>query len=67
MEVLFVLGVAVTCLIRRQKPIGTLRMDESDPEYGPYLFLELETDPSVIKRMNRVTLKVNVKNYISQK
>ena len=28
----------------KRKPIGTLRVDSSDPD-GPYLFLELETDP----------------------
>lgn len=50
----------------KQSPIGTLRVDSSDPD-GPYMFLELETDPSVIKKEKYVTLKVNTKSYISQK
>lgn len=50
----------------KRKPVGTLRVDSSDPD-GPYLFLELETDPSVIKKEKYVLLKVNTKSYISQK
>ena len=47
-----------------KKPIGTLRIDSSDPD-GPYLFLELETDPSVIKKEKHILLKVDTKSYIS--
>ena len=50
----------------KRKPIGTLRVDSSDPD-GPYLFLELETDPGVIKKEKYVLLKVDTKSYISQK
>ena len=49
-----------------KEPIGTLRVDSSDPD-GPYLFLELETTPSVIKKEKTVLLKVDTKSYISQK
>lgn len=49
-----------------KNPIGTLRIDSSDPD-GPYLFLELETDPNVLKKEKYVTLKVDTKSYISQK
>ena len=49
-----------------KKPIGTLKIDSSDPD-GPYLFLELETDPSVIKKEKHILLKVDTKSYISQK
>ena len=48
----------------KQNPIGTLRIDSSDPD-GPYLFLELETDPNVLKKEKYVTLKVDTKSYIS--
>ena len=50
----------------KRKPIGTLRVDSSDPD-GPYLFLELKTDPSVITKEESVLLKVDTKSYISQK
>ena len=49
-----------------KKPIGTLRIDSSDPD-SPYLFLELETDPNIIKKEKYVLLKVDTKSYISQK
>ena len=51
---------------KQHKPIGTLRIDSSDPD-GPYMFLELETDPSVIKKEKYVLLKVDTKSYNSLK
>lgn len=50
----------------KRKPIGTLRIDSSDPD-GPYLFLELEVNPEVVKKEKYVLLKVDTKSYISQK
>lgn len=50
----------------KYKPIGTLRVDSSDPD-GPYLFLELETDLNVIKKEKYVLMKVDTRSYISQK
>ena len=67
----FILGLAVGYIIAKifykDEPIGDLRIDESDPEDGPYLFLELKTKPKYFKHRNRVTLNVKAKNYISQK
>ena len=60
------LGYILTKRMYSKKPIGVLRIDSSDPD-GPYLFLELETDPNVFKKEKYVTLKVNTKSYISQK
>lgn len=60
------LGYILTKHIYSKKPIGVLRIDSSDPD-GPYLFLELETDPNVLKKEKYVTLKVDTKSYISQK
>ena len=34
-------GVLLSRFIFREKPVGSLRVDESDPDSGPYLFLEL--------------------------
>ena len=61
-----VIGLILSRFIFRPKPIGSLRVDHSDSE--PYLFLELDDslDASVLRR-KYVTLKVCVKNYISQK
>ena len=45
--------------------IGTLRVDNSIPEDGPRLYLELDKDIPTIKQRDYVTLRVNTKNYIS--
>ena len=49
-----------------QKPVGTLRIDTSDPD-GPYLFLELHTSINEVMQHKTVTLDVNLESYISQK
>lgn len=50
---------------RQEKPVGTLRVDTSDPD-GPYLFLELHTPVNEVMQQKQVTLDVNTKSYISQ-
>lgn len=47
--------------------VGTLRVDNSLPEEGPHLYLELDKDIPEIKQRDYVTLRVNTKSYISQK
>lgn len=37
-----VIGMLVSRFIFREKPVGSLRVDESDPDSGPYLFLECQ-------------------------
>lgn len=61
------IGVVFTTLMNRKKPIGVLRIDQSDPDDNPYLFLELSRDPHEIYNMDFVTLEVKVKNFVSQK
>ena len=63
----FVVGVIISKIIFRKKenPIGTLRIDSSDPD-GPYLFLELSSEPDSIKNEKYITLKVDTKSYISR-
>ena len=66
----FSIGVYIGLVIeksRHPEPIGDLRIDESDPEDGPYLFLELNSRPENFKRLKRVTLNVKAENLISQK
>ena len=44
--IILVIGILIGLLIERyifqEKPIGSLRIDQSDPDSGPYLFLELD-------------------------
>ncbi len=47
--------------------VGTLRVDSSDPEDGPYLFLELEKGVGDISSKSYVLLKVNTQSYLSRK
>lgn len=72
MEVLFLLigvllGVGITALIRRARLVGTLRVDTSDPDDGPYMFLELEKGVGDISSRRYVLLKVNLNSYLSHK
>lgn len=65
--VIFGWGVGLAAhFIFRERPIGNLRVDHSDPE-GPYLFLELEKNPEALKTKNEVMLRVKFQDYISQK
>ena len=45
---------------------GALRIDKSDPDEAPYIFLELKENPQILERSKYVTLEVIAKNYISQ-
>lgn len=59
-------GSIITRIIIRPLDIGTLRIDTSDPD-GPFMFLELSKDVNAVASKKYVVLKVNLKNYISQK
>ncbi len=49
----------------RMKPLGSLRMDYSDPDGGPYLFLELSNQSmGTLENKKYVVLRVNIKNAI---
>lgn len=52
---------------RKKEPIGTLRIDRSEPNEAPLLFLELSTDPRNIMNEKQIVLNVNTESYISQK
>lgn len=63
-----ILGFWIGYLIYHKKPqdpIGTLRIDTSDPD-GPYLFLELHAPVNEVMRKHKVTLNVSTESYISQ-
>lgn len=62
------IGVALSQFIFQEKTIGSLRVDNSDPDSGPYLFLELNRDGAeAIYKKHSIRLHVDLKNYISQK
>lgn len=66
--IIFVIGILIGCVITlsifRMRSVGSLRIDTSDPDDGPYLFLELSKDVSVVYQKRYVTLKVNTKSFI---
>ena len=57
-------GIVCTTVITRSKSVGSLRVDMSDPDDGPYLFLELSKDIEELYRKKYVTFKVSLKNFI---
>lgn len=58
------LGLSIAVLVRRPYFVGTLRVDTSDPEDEPYLFLELEKGVGDISSKRYVLLKVNLDSYL---
>lgn len=66
---LFGLGVLIgslwVCIIFRLFVVGTLRVDRSDPDDAPYLFLELSKDVRTVSEKKYVIFKVRNENYIS--
>ena len=75
--VIMILGIVVGLLIgflvmsliiiRKTESIGTLRVDHSLPDEGPYLFLELTKDVGYVERQKYIILKVNTDSYIPRK
>ena len=58
------IGTIIYAIAVKTASVGTLRIDQSDPEDSPYLFLELN-NPNAIFSKKYVTMKVELKNYIS--
>jgi hypothetical protein len=67
----FALGLLIGCVVTivavRLRSIGALRVDVSDPKGSPLLFLELWTPAEKVKEHKYATLKVTIKDDISQK
>lgn len=63
----FFVGMGVVLIAYRTYYVGTLRIDRSDPNEPPYMFLELDKGVGDISRKKNVVLKVKNENYISQK
>lgn len=61
-----VIGVIVTSLLIRS--VGVIRIDQSDPDDRPYLFLEINQGCyEKLFRSKKVIFEVRKENYISQK
>lgn len=61
-------GMFMSRFIFKEKSVGSLRVDQSDPDSGPYLFLELNRDTAdAIYNKHYIRLRVDLKNYISHK
>lgn len=64
----FVIGLITAYFIVSRIPkAGTLRIDRSDPDDEPYLFLEAKLSPYEIAYKRFVILDVKRENYISHK
>lgn len=69
----FVAGVAGGYILKafitsRQKVVGTLRVDHSEPSEEPYLFLELKKDGiEAIQKKKEVLFKVDLDSYLPRK
>ncbi len=63
-----IMGIVASYLfikLRGTDVSGWLVVDRSDPDDGPYLFLETKIDPAIIEQKEFVTFEVVSKNYIS--
>ncbi len=58
------IGFVCATIAIRTKSVGSLRVDTSDSDDGPYLFLEPSKDIREIYRKKYVTFKVSLKNFI---
>jgi hypothetical protein len=66
--IIFGIGVLIGCIFTRiifqTRLVGSLRIDTSDPDDSPYLFLELSKDIHEIYKNKYVMMKVNLKSFI---
>lgn len=67
----FIIGLIIgftICLIARRKPsCGVLHIDVSDPDDGPYMFLELSKNLPEIATGKCATFNIGISNFTSQK
>lgn len=65
---LSVIAGYLLAVIRYDKDVtGVLRIDHSDSDEPPYLFVELKGDPSNLEHGRYVRFWVNKSNYVSPK
>ena len=59
-------GMLLSWIYGRHNLVGSLRIDQSDPEDDAYMFLELSKDLVDVRRKKTVSVKIENKNYISR-
>lgn len=59
-------GLGLSYLYVRSRFIGRLRIDRSEPEEPPLLFLELHASVEKVSNVKYVILEVKNKNFISK-
>ena len=63
-----IIGIVFGRRVFRSDVVGSLRVDQSDPDSGPYLFLELEPGGmETIHKNKTVTFSVKIENYIPRR
>jgi hypothetical protein len=66
--IIFGIGVLIGCILTmiifRTRSVGSLRVDTSDSDDDPYLFLELSKDIRDIYKKKYVTFRVSIKSFI---
>lgn len=60
-------GISICSMVYRAYHVGTLRIDKSDPDDKPYMFLELDKGIGDISSKKHVILKVKRENFIPHK
>ncbi|MCC8152098.1 MAG: hypothetical protein LIO96_11775 [Lachnospiraceae bacterium] len=58
-------GTFITSIIFKKSAIGSLRIDKSDPDCGPLLFLELDEPVENLKTGEVVIMDVIVENLVA--
>jgi hypothetical protein len=62
----FIIGWSFSIFLNRSKFIGLLRIDVSDPNDNPYLFLELLEEMNVVLRKKYIILKIEFNEVITR-
>lgn len=60
-------GFIIFFIVLKNNIVGNLRVDHSDLEDEPYLFLQLENDIKSISKKKYVIMKVQIKDFIPHK
>ena len=60
-------GIIIMVFVNRKRTVGDLRVDRSEPDEPPMLFLELRRGISDISASTYVVLRVKNEDFLSQK
>lgn len=60
-------GFLLAAIVLVERADGTIKVDASDPDEDPYVFLELNEYPTFMKRRNFVIFRVDPNDYVTRK